>query len=247
VRRPRTPHAGARRVPSCPGHLLSGAPIPTRLTMAPQTYTISRLTYLKVLLHAAKYPTCTVNGVLLTASSPGAADVVVSDAVPLLHHWTSLSPMMEIGLDLVGGYAEDAGLRMIGYYEASERADEKSIGPVGDRVVAKIKATSSDAVAFVLDAEALSMGEAGLLPYTATPSLKAVPNSFTSPRPSSASSDSKQIPTFHLAESDLPTRVLQAIEERNLQQELGDFDDHLEDVRIDWLKNPKVVAAAEKL
>jgi len=155
--------------------------------------------------------------------------------------------MMEIGLDLVGGYAEDGGQRIIGYYEASERADEKSLGPVGDRVVSKIKATSPDAFAFVLDAEALSMGEAGLLPYTASPSLKAIPNSFTSPPPSDLSSDSKQTPTFHLLESDLPARTLQAIEERNLQQELGDFDDHLEDVRIDWLKNPRVTAAAEKL
>ncbi|KZT60519.1 UPF0172-domain-containing protein [Calocera cornea HHB12733] len=215
--------------------------------MAPHTYTISRLAYVKLLLHAAKYPTCTVNGVLLTSSPPGVTDVVVSDAVPLLHHWTSLSPMMEIGLDLVGGYAEDAGLRIIGYYEASERADETSLGPVGDRVVSKIKVSNADAVALVLDAQALSMGEAGLLPYTASPSLKAIPNSFTSPPPTAPSADSKHSPTFHLAETDLPARTLRAIEERTVQEELGDFDDHLEDVRIDWLKNPKVTATAEKL
>ncbi|KZO97385.1 UPF0172-domain-containing protein [Calocera viscosa TUFC12733] len=215
--------------------------------MPPHTYTVSRLAYVKVLLHAAKYPTCAVNGVLLTSSPPGVTDVVVSDAVPLLHHWTSLSPMMEIGLDLAGGYAEDAGLRIIGYYEASERADDTSLGPVGDRVVSKIKATSADAVALVLDAQALSMGEAGLLPYTASPSLKAVTHSFTLAPPTAPSADSKHSPTFHLAETDLPARTLRAIEEQSLQQELGDFDDHLEDVRIDWLKNSKVTVVVEKL
>ncbi|EJT98251.1 UPF0172-domain-containing protein [Dacryopinax primogenitus] len=215
--------------------------------MAPQSYTISSLAYLKVLLHATKYPTNPVNGVLLTTSPSGAADIEVSDAVPLLHHWTSLSPMMEIGLDLAGGFAEDNGLRIIGYYEASDRADEKTLGPIGDRIVSKIKATSPDAIALVLDAAGLSMGEAGLIPYIASPSLKIIPNSFTSRPPSTRSTDSKQVSTFHLAAVDLPRKALGAIKEQSLQNELGDFDDHLEDVRIDWLKNPKVTAAVEKL
>ena len=64
------------------------------------SYTVSHLAYLKVALHAAKYPHKQVNGVLLgSAVSTGEVDIV--DAVPLLHLWTSLSPSMEIGLDLV--------------------------------------------------------------------------------------------------------------------------------------------------
>lgn len=53
---------------------------------------------MKMILHSAKHPG-QVNGVLL--GQKNGAEIVVSDAIPLLHHWTSLSPMMEIGLDLV--------------------------------------------------------------------------------------------------------------------------------------------------
>ena len=64
------------------------------------TYRISDKAYLKIFFHASKHPHRAVNGVLL-GNSPVADQVVIEDAIPLLHHWTSLTPMMEIGLDLV--------------------------------------------------------------------------------------------------------------------------------------------------
>jgi hypothetical protein len=64
------------------------------------TYSIAHDAYLKVIFHAAKHPHLPVNGVLLGKHSSSNA-VVIEDAIPLLHHWTSLSPMMEISLDLV--------------------------------------------------------------------------------------------------------------------------------------------------
>ena len=63
------------------------------------SYTISHQAYVKIALHAAKYPHRLVNGVLIGDGKGGSVDIV--DAVPLLHHWTSLSPSMEIGIDLV--------------------------------------------------------------------------------------------------------------------------------------------------
>jgi hypothetical protein len=63
------------------------------------SYAIERIAYVKLLSHCAKYPQAHVNGVLLGKRDGG--HVVVSDAIPLMHHWVTLSPMMEIGLDLV--------------------------------------------------------------------------------------------------------------------------------------------------
>lgn len=63
-------------------------------------HVLSHKAYLSLLLHAAKHPHQPVNGVLLGKSS-GADTVDIVATVPLLHAWTSLSPMMEIGLDLV--------------------------------------------------------------------------------------------------------------------------------------------------
>ena len=63
-------------------------------------FRLNDLAYTKLIVHALKYPHKTVNGLLLGQhSSDGFIDIV--DAVPLQHHWTNLSPMMEIGLGMV--------------------------------------------------------------------------------------------------------------------------------------------------
>lgn len=68
----------------------------------PPTYSVSHQAYLKIFFHTAKHPHKPVNGVLVGKPS-GESGAVIVDAIPLLHNWTSLSPMMEIGLDLVSG------------------------------------------------------------------------------------------------------------------------------------------------
>ena len=67
--------------------------------MAPKLI-LSHQAYLSTILHASKHPHQPVNGVLLGSTS-GGSEIVVERAIPLLHHWTTLSPMMEIGLELV--------------------------------------------------------------------------------------------------------------------------------------------------
>lgn len=67
--------------------------------MTMMSYSLSENAYFKIFFHAAKHPHLPVNGVLLGRRTSDT--VVIEDVIPLLHHWTSLSPMMEIGLDLV--------------------------------------------------------------------------------------------------------------------------------------------------
>lgn len=67
------------------------------------SYILEPLAYLKVVLHSAKYPTETVTGLLIGSQSSDGV-VSIKDAIPLLHHWTDLSPMMEAGLQLVSSY-----------------------------------------------------------------------------------------------------------------------------------------------
>ena len=63
-------------------------------------YTITGPAYIKLFFHLAKHPHQRVNGVFIGKETPDGG-VEATDTIPLLHHWTSLSPMMEIGLDLV--------------------------------------------------------------------------------------------------------------------------------------------------
>jgi len=126
------------------------------------SYILAHLAYLKIVFHAAQHPHKPVNGVLLGRKAASSA-VEIVDTIPLLHLWTSLSPSMEIGLDLAYGHAETRGLSVVGYYQATERLDDAALAPVGERVASRIKEKFPDALALVLDGEALGSGAIALL------------------------------------------------------------------------------------
>lgn len=81
------------------------------------SYAFAQLPLLKILLHAAKHPTCTINGMLLgSAQGSGAeAAVHVTDVVPLFHASCNLAAPTEMALAQVGCWAvaqAHAGMRM---------------------------------------------------------------------------------------------------------------------------------------
>lgn len=65
------------------------------------SYTLEPLAYFKAILHAAKHPSATTIGLLVGQFDNQSKTILVQDAIPLLHHWTDLSPMMEVALQLV--------------------------------------------------------------------------------------------------------------------------------------------------
>jgi hypothetical protein len=61
--------------------------------------TFSARAYCKIILHAAKYPHCSINGVLFSKSSTTKGkEIEFVDAVPLFHIALNLTPMAEIAL-----------------------------------------------------------------------------------------------------------------------------------------------------
>ncbi len=63
----------------------------------PPEIEFSRRAYSKMVLHAAKYPHCAVNGILLAKSGAGRKDrLTLTDAVPLFHQILGLTPMIEV-------------------------------------------------------------------------------------------------------------------------------------------------------
>lgn len=77
-------------------------------------HAVERRAVLKILLHAIKYPSYTVNGVLLGSIKDGV--VSVSDAVPLVHTFTTLVPTFETALfQACAGGAEGGGLDLWGW------------------------------------------------------------------------------------------------------------------------------------
>ena len=64
---------------------------------------LSRKAYVKPLLHAAKYPHCAVNGLLLAERQKHRDSKIlrIIDAIPLFHSSLTLAPMMEVALTMV--------------------------------------------------------------------------------------------------------------------------------------------------
>lgn len=69
---------------------------------------ISGQAYCKIILHAAKYPHCAINGLLLAKQGRTASDLQVVDAVPLFHICLHVSPMSELALNMVISFKDSA-------------------------------------------------------------------------------------------------------------------------------------------
>ena len=61
-------------------------------------YACDQSAILKILLHSAKYPSASVNGVLLGRVKSDKKTVEIVDAIPLLHSFLSLAPALETAL-----------------------------------------------------------------------------------------------------------------------------------------------------
>jgi len=73
--------------------------------MGVTSFVVSEEAYLTVLLHAAKYPSCTVCGVLL-GQTGSAGKAIVEAAIPLFHLSMLLSPCVETALNQVSAHTK---------------------------------------------------------------------------------------------------------------------------------------------
>lgn len=67
-------------------------------------FKISPKAYTKIIFHAAKYPHCAVNGILLTEKDTEENEskgLPIVDAIPLFHQCLHVTPMAEIALTQV--------------------------------------------------------------------------------------------------------------------------------------------------
>ena len=77
---------------------------------------LSPRAFIKPLLHAAKYPHCSVNGLFLAEANKqkdGKTSLQIKDSIPLFHSNLTLAPMMEVALWQVNG---EFFLTMLGRY-----------------------------------------------------------------------------------------------------------------------------------
>jgi len=84
----------------------------------------STLAYCKMVAHAAKYPHCEVNGLLIAENATKGDKLVIVDTVPLFHQCLHVSPMSEIALMQTDQSASTCDMYIAGYYLANETLDD---------------------------------------------------------------------------------------------------------------------------
>jgi hypothetical protein len=92
-------------------------------------YTLCPAAYALPLLHAAAHPSSSVLGLLLAAGTSTA----ITDALPLVHRYTSLTPATELGLELAIAHATRERKRVVGVYVAL--ADGEGMGRAGENLL----------------------------------------------------------------------------------------------------------------
>ncbi|WVR09509.1 hypothetical protein IAU60_006577 [Kwoniella sp. DSM 27419] len=216
------------------------------------TYHLTAEAYTLPILHAARYPSSTVIGVLLSSDTPASSSassattdtpnqVTIDDAIPLVHANTSLSPMAEAGLSLIDEYAKAQSKRIVGVYVARD-GPEPGLGRAGERILGVLRDKWEGVFGLAIDNDKLGSGQPAYIPYLPTST------SSTSPEFKPVHTiDPDTLPEpFTIPSPDLPQRLLKAIRDQRIHRELRDFDDHLDNPTSNWLENITVKATVKQ-
>ncbi|XP_063235870.1 ER membrane protein complex subunit 8/9 homolog [Bacillus rossius redtenbacheri] len=181
--------------------------------------------YCKMILHAAKYPHCAVNGILLAEDirNKGEAkgkEIFILDAIPLFHLCLHVTPMAEVALTQIDHWASSVGLHIVGYYLANEDIRDLSFERC-NRIAEKVADNFSSACMVVIDNRNLTLN----MENSALCVSQMVDGKWKSKDKSSIS----------LARSCLD--VAADLVQQCAYEALADFDNHLDDVARDW-RNP---------
>eukprot|EP00271_Cylindrocystis_brebissonii_P018989 TRINITY_DN5577_c0_g1_i1.p1 TRINITY_DN5577_c0_g1~~TRINITY_DN5577_c0_g1_i1.p1 ORF type:complete len:243 (-),score=34.49 TRINITY_DN5577_c0_g1_i1:708-1436(-) len=230
-------------------------------------YDLSQTAYVKLLLHCLKNPYGAVNGVLLgvapdrpvtpaltdqdashredgegnSGSAGGTANVVIEDAIPLFHSGLGLAPLLEIALAQIEEHCQRSrssgkhkGLSIVGLYYANELHDDQELGPIARKIADHIAKSCPMACALLVDNEVLTEAVKHSVSQPAV-QLYSCDSSRTW-RKSRQSSGGVLATEVRLREVMAPQLLVDYVAEERYR-EVVDFEDHLDDLRKDWL-NP---------
>ncbi|KAF7266102.1 ER membrane protein complex subunit 8/9 [Rhynchophorus ferrugineus] len=180
--------------------------------------------FCKIILHAAKYPHCAINGILL-AKVNGNKEIEFVDAIPLFHVCINLTPMAEIALMQIDELASKLGLVLAGYYAANENLKENSFEKAYHRIADKIASNFTPSFMVVVNNKKLSI-------ECSTSVFKVAQiNEGGNFKPI----EEQNIHTNPMGSTE---RVLSFLMLNKTYNELVDFDNHLDDISLDWMNIP---------
>lgn len=196
---------------------------------------VSQRAYCKMLLHAVKYPHCTVNGVLLAEKSKvkETKSLLLVDCVPLFHQGNGLTPMMEVALVQMDAYSKEKGLLLSGYYQANANFKDSSPDFFANKIVEKLHENCNDAVLIMIDNKKLTLECTDIalqLYHLGDGKLKQKDNS-----------------SILLEKKEMTLATCRSLLSAKCYRTLVDFDGHLDDDTLSWennLLNAEIVSAS---
>ncbi|KAG2470155.1 ER membrane protein complex subunit 8 [Polypterus senegalus] len=188
---------------------------------------LSTQAYCKMLLHAAKYPHCAVNGLLVAEKlkRKEGQPLIFVDCIPLFHGSLALAPMLEVALSLIDTWCKENKYVIAGYYQANERVKEHRPNQVAERVAARIAENFSEAALIMMDNSKFSMD-------CLEPAVIIFEHHDNKWKCRDTNIDCYE----DWSEAQKITAVLL---EGKSYENLIDFDNHLDDLRNDWT-NPEI-------
>ncbi len=113
---------------------------------------VNQLAYCKIVLHLAKYPHLSVNGILLSKRGRNTqAAIHVVDCIPLFHSSLTLAPPFEIAMNQIDSYCQQRGLEIIGHYHSTENMSDNQPNIVTYKMAEKLKEAVSPSYVFMVN------------------------------------------------------------------------------------------------
>ncbi|XP_053991749.1 ER membrane protein complex subunit 8/9 homolog [Hylaeus volcanicus] len=180
----------------------------------------SNRAYFKIMSHAAKYPHCAINGLLLAKqknkSDSKSVELRIEDVIPLFHICLHVSPMAEIALTMVDQFATSKGLIIAGYYLANENINDLSTDKPAHRIADKIAENHGNGLLVVVDNMKFPFCE----------------NNLRVSQYIDGKWKLKDTDVYEIGPANLV--ALYSLIKEDLCKNLVDFDNHLDDISLDW-------------
>ncbi|KAJ7313155.1 hypothetical protein JRQ81_004428 [Phrynocephalus forsythii] len=185
---------------------------------------ISPRAYVKMCLHAARYPHAGVNGLLLAqrrqATGGQLECLCITDCVPLFHCSLSLTVMLEVALNQVDVWGSESNLLLAGYYQANSGIDDKSPSPLAQKAAGRIAELYDEAVLIMVDNRKFTI------------------NPRVPPIVVLEQKDRQWVPKdknlVMWSDWESSRHICKSLLEAKAYSQLVDFDSHLDDIREDW-------------
>ncbi|XP_028165257.1 ER membrane protein complex subunit 8/9 homolog [Ostrinia furnacalis] len=188
--------------------------------------TLETKAYAKIILHAAKYRHCAVNGVLLADGSKikdGAKnqDLEIVDTIPLFHHSHYVSPMAEVALTQIETMAQADNLVIAGYYAGCENFGANTVEACpGQKIAEKIVEYFPSAVFIVIDNKRF-------MQHLDSPAIKLH-------KYSDGKWKQREINMKTLFPNPDVLKTVSYLLQYGVEKDLVDFDNYLDDTTQDW-------------